>query len=109
MIFAPLYGLYCRGMRKLPKQIKLKPSTRKDKKWMVVFGFEKPFTVHFGAKGYSDYTIHNNDDIKRRYIARHKVNENWNDPYTAGTLSRWILWNKKSIRASFQDYKERFG
>eukprot|EP00962_Isochrysis_galbana_P017771 scaffold5118_cov118-Isochrysis_galbana.AAC.7 len=33
-------------------------------------------------------------DPKRRaaYIARHRVNENWNDPHTAGFWSRWLLW-----------------
>ncbi len=28
--------------------------------------------VSFGAKGYSDYTMHRDDDRKQRYINRHK-------------------------------------
>ena len=39
---------------------------------------------------------------------RHKKNENWKDPTTAGALSRWVLWNKPSFRASVSDYKKRF-
>ena len=35
--------------------------------------------------------------------------EDWKDPTTAGALSRWILWNKPSLSASFSDYKSRFG
>ena len=65
-------------------------------------------TVHFGAAGMSDYTIHKDDDRKERYIKRHSVNENFNDVYSAGFYSRWILWNKKSIRSSIADTKQRF-
>ena len=35
--------------------------------------------------------------------------KDWKDPTTAGALSRWILWNKPSLKASFDDYKSRFG
>ena len=41
-------------------------------------------------------------------LARHKVNENWTIPDTSGSLSRWILWNKKSQSDSIKDYKKRF-
>ena len=48
-------------------------------------------TVHFGADGYIDYTISPHDKEKRKqYINRHRSNENWNDPMSAGTLSRDI-------------------
>jgi len=64
--------------------------------------------VHFGAKGYEDFTTHKDEDCKDAYLARHKTNEDWNDPYTAGALSRWILWNKPTLQASIADYKKRF-
>ena len=53
--------------------------------------------IYFGAKGYSDYTIHKNDERKTRYLARHSANENWRDKYSKGFWSRWILWNKKIL------------
>lgn len=65
--------------------------------------------IHFGAKGYSDYTIHNNPIKKINYIARHKPNEDWSNPKTAGFWSRWILWNKKTLAKSVEDVKKRFG
>jgi hypothetical protein len=64
--------------------------------------------VHFGAKGYSDFTTTKDEDKKKAYLARHKANEDWNDPYSAGALSRWILWNKPTLQASIADYKKRF-
>ena len=83
----------------------LKPSTRKDKKFMVIIDNKK---VHFGAKGMSDYTIHKDPKRKERYIARHRKNENWTDPTTAGFWSRWLLWNKPTLRGSKIDISRRF-
>ena len=56
----------------------------------------------------SDYTIHKDKKRKERYMKRHKVNENWNDPTTSGSLSRYILWNKPTLKASIEDYRKRF-
>jgi hypothetical protein len=64
--------------------------------------------VHFGSKGSSTYIDHKDEDKKKAYHARHKANEDWNDAYSAGALSYWILWNKKTLSASIADYKKRF-
>jgi hypothetical protein len=72
-------------------------------------------TIKFGAKDYNDYTIYYKEDGKKKademkdaYIARHKVNEKFDNPYTAGALSRWILWNKPTVKESLVDYIKRF-
>jgi hypothetical protein len=91
------------------KLISIKPSTRADKKMMAIFlGDSGEHIVHFGAKGYEDYTTSLSEVKKEAYIKRHQVRENFNSPYTAGALSRWILWNKPTIKASITDYKKRF-
>lgn len=69
---------------------------------------QKIKTTHFGASGYSDFTQHKDEERKKRYLERHKKNENWNDYTSAGSLSRYILWYKKSLKASIEDYKKRF-
>jgi hypothetical protein len=68
----------------------LKKSTRKDKKLMVITPYKK--IIHFGASGYSDFTIHKDKKRRERYLNRHKTNENWNDPNTAGFWATHILW-----------------
>ena len=83
----------------------LRKSRRRDKKLMLVTPDK---TIHFGGKGYSDYTIHKNPDRKQMYINRHRVRENWKDPLTPGALSRWILWNEPTLKASVLDYEKRF-
>jgi hypothetical protein len=98
------------------KLIYIKVSTNKDKKLMAKFELEnkKTKTIHFGARGYKDYTIYYKKNIeeanmkKKAYIARHKENEDWNDPLTAGTLSRYILWEKPTIEASIKYYVNKF-
>lgn len=65
----------------------------------------------FGAIGYDDFTTFPEEireERKKRYLNRHRKNENWNDPKSAGALSRWILWNLPTIEASLRDYKRRF-
>ena len=91
--------------------VKITKSSRSDKKMMAIFEdceSKRTKTIHFGANGMSDYTIHKDPERKKRYINRHSKKENWNNPVSAGALSRWILWNKTSLRASIQDYKKKF-
>lgn len=88
------------------KLISIKPSTRADKKLMATF--DDGTTTHFGQRGAGDFTKTGDEEKKAAYIARHKVNENWNDPKSAGALSRFVLWNKPTIAASVRDFKERF-
>lgn len=88
----------------------IKPSSKADKKMMATFEGDsgRTKTIHFGAKGMSDYTQHRDDARKERYLSRHRAREDWNKPDSAGALSRWILWNKPTISASIADYKSRF-
>lgn len=65
-------------------------------------------TVKFGAAGYEDYTEHKDKERKERYIERHKKNENWNDPSSAGFWSRWLLWNLPTKSQSLTDILKRF-
>jgi len=93
-----------------PVSVVIKKSSKPEKKLMAVFTLEngKTRTTHFGANGMSDYTKHKDDERKTRYLSRHRKNENWSAPMTAGSLSRWILWNKPTRAASISDYKRRF-
>ena len=92
------------------KKVIIKKSTNSKKKYMAIFyeNNKKIKTTHFGAAGMSDYTKHKDKSRKKRYMNRHKTRENWSNPMSAGALSRWILWNKPTLKASIQDYKRRF-
>ena len=93
------------------KLIKIVRSPLSAKKYRAYFNDGKH--TDFGAKGYQNYggvgtERHLDEERKKRYIERHKKNEDWKDPKKAGTLSRYVLWNKQNFRASVQDYKKRF-
>lgn len=88
------------------KLLSITPSDRAEKKFMAKF--DDGTTTHFGAKGMSDFTKHRDEDRRESYLKRHRPNENWNDPKSAGALSRFILWNKPTLRASIEDYRKRF-
>ena len=87
----------------------LSESPRADKKWSVRTPAGK--TIHFGARGYEDYTIHKDERRKESYIARHASRENWTSSgiNTAGFWSRWLLWNKETLEDSIDDIERKFG
>lgn len=65
--------------------------------------------TEFGTKNGNTFIDHKNTNLKKNYIARHsKLNENWNDPTTAGALSRYILWEKENIKDSISEFKKKF-
>ena len=115
------------------KLISIEKSSNPKKKYMAIFcmcnGCSKcsPVqrkVVHFGAYGYNDFIKYSkmrgaspNENAKLKelaekhkasYIARHSVNEDFNDPFTAGSLALHILWNKTTLSASVADYKQHF-
>lgn len=93
------------------------PSTKQAKKLMAIFrDGTKTWRVHFGAASYMDYTLYRkkaspqNARAKRdQYIARHGATEDWSDPTTPATLSRYILWEEPTVDAAVKAYRRRFG
>jgi len=90
----------------------IEPATDGKHKFIGIFdenedgGREK--RVPFGDKSYQDLTQHHNRIRKSQYLARHRAREDWNDPMTAGSLSRWILWNTPSLQQNISLFKQRF-
>ena len=87
------------------KIVVIKPSSRKEKKFEAIIDGK---TIPFGASGYSDFTIHKDEERKQRYIARHRKNEDWGNAYSAGFYAYWVLWNKPTIEESINDMNRRF-
>ena len=91
----------------------LQRSTNPAKKLMVtiIYTNGKRKTVHFGAAGYSDYTIHKDPDRMKRYDARHsKAGEVWTKRgiESAGFWSKWILWSKPSLTDAIRYTSTKF-
>jgi hypothetical protein len=91
--------------------VQLQKSNNEGKKFTAIFydnERKKVKTTHFGATGYTDYTLTGDDEKKELYLLRHGK-ENWNDPTAPATLARYVLWNYKSLSKSYNDYLKRFG
>ena len=96
-----------------------KLSTNPKKKFEVdVKVGDKVKKVLFGAKGYEHYTEgHLDEKRKQNYIQRHSaLNQDWNNPFTAGFFSYHYLWRfktykealnwiQKKIKSIEKDYK----
>lgn len=92
-------------------EITISKSDKKDKKFKaIVKDKDKKKTIHFGQAGASDMTQHKSEDRKKRYISRHKKNEDWTKSGidTAGFYSKHLLWNKDTMDKSFSNLKKRF-
>ena len=78
-------------------RVTIAPSSRAGYKFMASDGSR---TTHFGAKGYEDYTLHRDEKRRRNYLSRHESREDWgrSGVMTAGWLSRYILWEKPTIK-----------
>jgi hypothetical protein len=94
-------------------KVTVQKSSRPEKKWMAVF--ENGKTVHFGARGYQDYSQHKDPERMRRYKLRHPSGPGKREQhgksgiYTAGFWAMNLLWNKPSLSASARDIERRFG
>ena len=86
-------------------EIVIKHSDKPDKKYMAIIDNKK--TIHFGAKNYSDYTMHHDDERKQRYLQRHK-HDHYTNPLYASFYSTSLLWNKPLISESIRDTNYRF-
>ena len=94
-----------------PEKVVIKKSTKPEKKLMAVFTMSngRTKTVHFGQAEAPDYTITKNKEQRARYIARHRKNENWDKPMTAGSLSKHILWGAfTSKKENISAFKRKF-
>lgn len=116
-------------------KIVVKRSPKSTKKFRVFF--DDGDFVDFGARGYSDFTIHKDPLRMRRYVDRHggiisqqilnennpekviklmrKVRrshkENWGKSgiRTPGFWSRWFLWSEKTPQQAANLIEELFG
>lgn len=89
----------------------IKKSPQEQKRFQAIFTRENGKTkkVNFGSKGANTFIDGADEKVKDAYLARHRVNENWNDPTTAGALARWIIWgNSNNVNKNVVAFKKKF-
>ena len=89
--------------------MKVESSNRKGKRYVAIFNDGK--RIHFGQMLGQTYIDHGDKAKRAAYIARHGASgrENWEDPYSAGALSRWLLWgDSTSLEENIRAFRKRF-
>lgn len=84
-------------------------SNRKGKRFVAVFSDNT--IIHFGLDAGTTYIDIGDKQMRKNYIARHRGSgkEDWTDPKTAASLSRWILWgDSTSLEKNIEEYIKRF-
>jgi len=76
---------------------KVTPNRTGPKKFTAHFEVDgRPRRTQFGARGYSDYTIHRDKARRARYRSRHKKDLQTHDLTRAGYLSYHLLWGEST-------------
>jgi hypothetical protein len=75
-------------------------------KWIAHFANGRK--TRFGDIKYEDYTQHRDMERRRLYRLRNAKHLDTRDPYRAGYLSYWILWNTTDIDTNVREYNKRF-
>ena len=85
-------------------------STRPKKRFMMTIlkNDGRTKTIHFGDSNGSTYIDHKDKNKRKNYLARHVVNEDW-DEINAGSASAFILWGPStSLNKNLENYLRRF-
>ena len=88
------------------KTVIIQKSHRQGKKIDAFVDGEKSY--HLGKKEQKTTHFIKNEERKNRYIKRHEKREDWGNAYSAGFYSRWVLWNKPTLKESIDDLNKRF-
>lgn len=91
--------------------IDMKPDKDKRFKFLIFDRKTRDYKkVKFGAKNGKTFVDHKDPVKKKNYIARHsKLNEDWEDPFTAGFWARWYLWSEPTITQAEDLIERKFG
>ena len=96
-------------MPKLQSVVRTPNGAKEFKAVFVLDGGKKTKTVSFGTS--SNYVTNPQKTKQHRenYIKRHRVNESFSSPMTAGSLSRHLLWGEsRSLRTNVAAFKRKF-
>lgn len=78
-----------------------------SKKFFVITNTGKK--LYFGQAGAEHFTEGHLDETRRRaYMNRHKKNENWNNPNTAGFWSYRYLWLYPTYKEAYENIKKKY-
>jgi hypothetical protein len=94
-----------------PVSVSFEPATTPSKRLKAVFVLDngRTKTIQFGSSGGSTFIEHKNMGVRAAWLARHAVRGTFDQPMSASALSRWVLWEKPTLRGGKAAFRKRFG
>ena len=86
------------------QEVVITKSNRKDKRLKATFENK---TIHFGYDKGKTFVDHNNKEVKKAWLARHRVKSDFDNIESAGSLAKNVLWNETSITKAVKDLNAR--
>jgi len=92
------------------KLISVERTDGKPKAFKAVFLKDngRTITTRFGTSSNFVLNPKTTAEDKKNYLLRHKVREDWSNPTSAGSLSRHILWDSRSLTQNIRRFKIKF-
>jgi hypothetical protein len=92
------------------KLINIVKSWKPDKKFVALFEVDgRSRNVHFGSATSQTYVEGADEKKRNAYIKRHSaLNEDWDNPITPGSLSKWILWTEPNINDAIKAFIKKY-
>lgn len=92
------------------KLINIVKSWKPDKKFVALFEVDgRSLNVHFGSATSQTYVEGADEKKRNAYIKRHSaLNEDWDNPITPGSLSKWILWTEPNINDAIKAFIKKY-
>jgi len=117
-VFLPNTGFLSLPARLLPPKYQrmykayIKSSPRDDKRYRVVMSKDGSQHSHdFGKPGATTYKDGASEDKRKNYLKRHsQMGEDWTQSgiHSAGFWSRWLLWEKRTLRGAAKHIQDKF-
>lgn len=82
----------------------LRKSNKKGKRFEIIMG---DHSHHFGSDVGKTFIDGRSQKEKEAWIARHKNDKNWDNKHSGIFFSRFLLWNKPSLKEAIKDYEKK--
>jgi len=82
----------------------LKKSDKKGKRFVIIMEGMKH---HFGSDVGRSYIDGRTEKEKQNWIARHRVNKNWDNKHSSIYYSRMLLWTEPTLKEAIKKLQKK--
>ena len=84
----------------------LKKSDRKNKRFVIIME-ERGHKHHFGSDVGKTFIDGRTEKEKQAWLARHRVNKNWDNKHSSIYYSRMLLWTEPTLKEAIKKLEKK--